>query len=93
MEHEAPKIVESGNPIMRRWEALPGLAQFCIVFPIWFAVFWVGHVKLLNQPVFLRGFLYGLFWGVPFSLLTLLATRSEQARRYLREHPEEPDVH
>ena len=43
--------------------------------------------------MFLRGFLYGLFWGVPFSLLTLLATRSEQAKRYLREHPEEQDVH
>ena len=93
MEHEAPKIVESSNPIMRRWEALPGVAQFCIVFPIWFLVFWVGHVKLLNQPVFLRGFLYGLFWGVPFALLTLLATRSEQAKRYLRENPEEQDVH
>ena len=93
VEHEAPKIVESSNPIMRRWEALPGVAQFCIVFPIWFLVFWVGHVKLLNQPVFLRGFLYGLFWGLPFSLLTLLATRSEQAKRYLREHPEEQDVH
>ena len=52
-------------------------------------VFWVGHVQLLNQPVFLRGFLYGIFWGIPFTLLTLLATRSEQAKRYLREHPEE----
>ena len=90
---ESPKRVESGNPILRRWEALPGPAQFLIVFPVWFVVFWVGHVKLLNQPVFLRGFLYGLFWGVPFSLLTLLATRSEQTKRYLREHPEEHDAH
>ena len=49
--------------------------------------------KLLNQPVFLRGFLYGIFWGIPFTLLTLLATRSEQAKRYLREHPEEHDAH
>ena len=71
----------------------PGSAQFAVAFPIWFVVFWVGHVKLLNQPVFLRGFLYGIFWGVPFALLTLLATRSEQAKRYLREHPEEHDAH
>jgi hypothetical protein len=90
---EPHEPVESGNPIMRRWEALPGVAQFLIVFPLWFVIFWVGHVQLLNQPVFFRGFFYGLFWGVPFALLTLLATRSEQARRYLREHPEERDAH
>ena len=85
--------VPANNPIQRRWEALPGVAQFAIAFPIWFLVFWVGHVKLLNQPVFLRGFLYGIFWGIPFTLLTLLATRSEQAKRYLREYPEENDAH
>jgi hypothetical protein len=43
--------------------------------------------------VFLRGFLYGIFWAIPFTLLTLLATRSEQAKRYLREHPGEQDAH
>jgi len=84
---------EARNPIQRRWEKLPGVAQFLIAFPIWFALFWIGHVQLLNQPVFLRGFLYGIFWGIPFTLLTLLATRSEQAKRYLREHPEEQDAH
>ena len=84
---------EAPNPIQRRWEKLPGVAQFLIAFPVWFTAFWVGHVQLLNQPVFLRGFLYGLFWGIPFTLLTLLATRSEQAKRYLREHPGEQDAH
>ena len=84
---------DAPNRIQRAWENLPGVAQFAIAFPIWFAAFWVGHVQLLNQPVFLRGFLYGLFWGIPFTLLTLLATRSEQAKRYLREHPEENDAH
>ena len=33
--------------------------------------------------------MYGIFWGATFALLTLLATRSEQTKRYLREHPEE----
>lgn len=93
MAAESHEPVESTNPIMRRWESLPGVAQFVIVFPIWFLVFWVGHVKLLNQPVFFRGFFYGIFWGVPFAFLTMLATRVEQAKRYLREHPEENDAH
>jgi hypothetical protein len=84
---------EARNPIQRRWEKLPGVAQFAVAFPIWFGLFWVGHVQLLNQPVFLRGFLYGIFWAIPFTLLTLLATRSEQAKRYLREHPGEQDAH
>jgi hypothetical protein len=80
------------NPIGRRWEALPGPAQFVAAFLVWFVLFWVGHVTLLNQPMF-RGFLYGIFWGGTFALLTLLATRSEQAKRYQREHPEEHDAH
>ena len=31
--------------------------------------------------------------AVHAALLTLLATRSEQTKRYLREHPEEHDAH
>ena len=50
MASDARKMSEARNPILRRWEALPGVAQFAIAFPIWFLVFWVGHVKLLNQP-------------------------------------------
>jgi hypothetical protein len=84
--------LEPSNRVMRRWEKIPGPGQFVIAFLIWFAIFWVGHVQLLNQPVF-RGFLYGIFWGGTFALLTLLATRSEQTKRYLREHPEENDAH
>ena len=53
---------EARNPIQRRWERLPGPLQFLIAFFVWFWIFWVGHVKLLNQPVG-RGFLYGIFWG------------------------------
>ena len=70
----------------------PAPLQFLLAFLVWFVIFWVGHVTLLNQPM-LRGFLYGIFWGGTFSLLTLLATRSEQTRRQLREHPEDSDAH
>ena len=84
--------LEPRSRIMRRWEKLPGPAQFVIAFLVWFVIFWVGHVQLLNQPVF-RGFLSGIVWGGTFALLTLLATRSEQTKRYLREHPEERDAH
>jgi hypothetical protein len=79
---------EPRNRIMRRWERIPGTGQFLISFFVWFWIFWIGHVQLLNQPVG-RGFMYGIFWGATFALLTLLATRSEQTKRYLREHPEE----
>jgi len=88
---EPLKTSEPRNFIMRRWEKLPGPGQFCLAFFIWFWIFWIGHVQLLNQPVG-RGFMYGIFWGATFALLTLLATRSEQAKRYAREHPEEHDA-
>ena len=81
------------NPIRAAGRRCPGLAQFVIVFLVWFVVFWVGHVHAAQPADVPRGFLYGIFWGVPFALLTLLATRSEQTKRYLREHPEEHDAH
>ena len=90
--YRAAVAAEAHNSIQRRWEAFPGPLQFLLAFLVWFVIFWVGHVQLLNQPVF-RGFLYGIFWGGTFSLLTLLATRSEQTKRHLREHPEENDAH
>jgi hypothetical protein len=90
--YRAGVAAEARNPIQRRWEALPGPLQFLLAFLVWFVIFWVGHVTLLNQPM-LRGFLYGIFWGGTFALLTLLATRSEQTRRQLREHPEDSDAH
>ena len=90
MQAWQPRRATRSSAAGRRFRAR---CSSCIAFPSGSSIFWVGHVKLLNQPVFLRGFLYGIFWGVPFSLLTLLATRSEQTKRYLREHPEDSDAH
>jgi DMSO/TMAO reductase YedYZ heme-binding membrane subunit len=66
--------------------------QFLVSFFIYFWVFWVGHVKLLNQPV-LRGFFYGIFWGATFAMLTLLATRSERMKRQQRQQAEGAEEH
>ena len=43
-------------------------------------VLWAVHILLLNQPVG-RGFVYGLFWAVPVTVIVVLATRTERARR------------
>ena len=73
-------------PIVRRWEGLHVATQIAIVFPIAVVVLWGVHIWLLNQPL-LRGFGYGVFWGVLATAAIVGATRSERARREREEPP------
>jgi hypothetical protein len=70
--------------LVRRWEALPGAAQFWVALPIFTAVLWWGHVALLNQPVG-RGLVYGLFWGALLALGLVWASTNEARRRHAGE--------
>jgi Na+-driven multidrug efflux pump len=74
--------------LLQRWEALPGMAQFFLSFPVTFVVFFLGHVYLLNQPVEWRGVFYGVFWGLLFSLLIVYASWNEHRKRLMREQEE-----
>lgn len=67
-------------PLLRRWEALPILAQVAIVAPITIILLWAVHVEFMNQPVG-RGLAYGVFWGVLATAAIVGASRSEAARR------------
>lgn len=66
--------------LIRRWENLPLGVQIAIVGPASILLLWLIHVSLLNQPP-LRGFSYGIFWGVLLTIALVGATRSERARR------------
>lgn len=70
----------SGTPLIQRWENLPAPVQIAIVGPLSIGLSWLIHLSLLNQPP-LRGFSYGVFWGVLLTIALVGATRSERARR------------
>jgi len=72
--------------IVRRWEGLSVGVQIAVVLPVAVVLLWAGHVWLLNQPV-LRGFGYGVFWGVLVTAAIVGATRSERARRERQDPP------
>ena len=65
---------------LRRWEDLHVGVQLAVVGPLAILLLWVGHVFLLNQPVW-RGLTYGVFWGLLLTGAIVGATRSERARR------------
>lgn len=65
---------------LRRWEDLHVGVQLAVVAPLAILLLWVGHVFLLNQPLW-RGLTYGVFWGLLLTGAIVGATRSERARR------------
>lgn len=65
---------------LRRWEDLHVGVQVATLAPVAILVLWVAHVLLMNQPL-LRGFSYGVFWGLIVTALVVGASRSERARR------------
>lgn len=62
--------------------------QIAVTFVVTTVLLWLVHILLLNQPNG-RGFMYGLFWSVPLTLIIVAGTRSERARR-LRAEGREP---
>ena len=85
----ANDVPRPAGPIARRWESLPGAVQFAICAPITILFMWWFHVALLNQPVLWRGLFYGVFWGIPFAFLIVLASTHEANKR--RQPPSDPD--
>lgn len=63
-----------------RWEELHIGVQIVVTFVVSVLILWVLHIGLLNQPNG-RGFLYGLFWAVPLTVIVVGATRAERAKR------------
>ena len=71
----------NGRPsIITRWEDLHVGVQIAASFVIAFVVLVFVHWAFLNQPVG-RSLWYGLFWGAIATLVIVLATRAERARR------------
>lgn len=67
-----------------RWEELHVGVQILITFVVSTVVLWLAHIALLNQPSG-RGFLYGIFWAVPLTVIIVGATRAERAKRLRAE--------
>lgn len=70
------------------WEDLHVGVQIAATFVVSTLLLWLVHILLLNQPT-ARGFMYGLFWSVPLTLIIVAGTRGERARR-LRAEGREP---
>ena len=67
-----------------RWEELHVGVQIAITFVVSTLILWIAHILLLNQPMG-RGFLYGIFWAVPLTVIIVGATRAERAKRLRAE--------
>lgn len=63
-----------------RWEALPVRTQAYIAFPVLALVTFLLNIGPFAQPP-LRSVIYGLIEGGVFTLLLVIATRNERARR------------
>jgi len=70
--------------VLVKWEELHVGVQILIAFVLSTIVLWLAHIALLNQPNG-RGFLYGVFWAVPLTVIIVGATRSERAKRLRAE--------
>ena len=74
--------------VLVKWEDLHVGVQVLIAFVLSTIVLWLVHIALLNQPNG-RGFLYGIFWAVPLTVIIVGATRAERAKR-LRSEGRDP---
>ncbi|MFM8828325.1 MAG: hypothetical protein ACKORG_06680 [Actinomycetota bacterium] len=75
---------------LTKWEDLHVGVQVLVTFVVSTIVLWLAHIALLNQPNG-RGFLYGIFWAVPLTVIIVGATRAERAKR-LRAEGRDPST-
>ena len=76
--------VNGRSSLLRRWEDLHPGVQVVGSFVVAFVVLVIAHIALLNQPLG-RALWYGLFWGAIVTLVVVLGTRAERAKRMTRE--------
>lgn len=75
----------NGQPtLITRWEDLHIGVQAVCAFVVSFVILVIAHIALLNQPLG-RALWYGLFWGVLATVIIVLGTRAERARRLARD--------
>ena len=85
---------EKTRPALTRWEALPGQVQFMVTLPIAVVLLFALHVVAFHLSAF-RSFFYAIFWGIPATLIVVVASRNEavkrgRARDEQRPGPKEP---
>ncbi|HEX3329295.1 MAG TPA: hypothetical protein VHS27_05190 [Gaiellales bacterium] len=73
-------LAEKTRPTLVRWEALPGQAQFMVTLPVAVVLLFFLHVIAFHLSPF-RSFFYALFWGIPFALIVVAASRNESLKR------------
>jgi hypothetical protein len=81
-------LAEKTRPTLVRWEALPGQAQFMVTLPVAVVLLFFLHVIAFHLSAF-RSFFYALFWGIPFAIIVVAASRNESLKRS-RSRDDEP---
>ena len=72
--------VNGQRTLIMQWEDLHIGVQAAVAFVVSFVLLVIAHIALLNQPLG-RALWYGLFWGVLATVIIVLGTRAERARR------------
>jgi hypothetical protein len=76
------------RPALSRWEALPGHVQFMVTLPVAIVLLFLFHVIVFDLTAF-RSFFYAIFWGIPVTLIVVVASRNEALKR-ARARTEKP---
>jgi cobalamin synthase len=76
--------VNGQRTLIMQWEDLHIGVQAAAAFVVSFVLLVIAHIALLNQPLG-RALWYGLFWGVIATVIVVLGTRAERARRLARD--------
>jgi hypothetical protein len=82
-------LAERTRPALVRWEALPGQVQFMVTLPIAVVLLFFFHVIVFDLSAF-RSFFYGVFWGIPVTIIVVAASRNEALRRARARDDERP---
>jgi hypothetical protein len=80
--------VNGQRTLITQWEDLHIGVQAVVAFVVSFVLLVIAHIALLNQPLG-RALWYGLFWGAIATVIIVLGTRAERARRLAKgdDHP------
>jgi hypothetical protein len=81
--------VNGQQSLITRWEDLHIGVQAAAAFVVSFVLLVIAHIALLNQPLG-RALWYGLFWGAIATVIILLGTRAERAKRLAQRDDRRP---
>lgn len=74
-------IAGMGHRLLRRWESLAARHQIAVLLPVSLVVLVLIHLVFFPHLTFGRSLMYAVMEALPLTLLLVLVTQAEVARR------------